>query len=459
MTGVFDGVRPSSTSRGAWPDRWRRCCSPTTAPRSPGSSRPAAIRSPSCPAIAVWQRGKRRAVLDLRDATDRERVPRARRRADVVVESFAPGVADRARHRPRDAARDATRAWSTARSRRTATPASTPTGPAIDALVAARTGPALRGPGHGRRHDRPPLRHARDPPRARRARRCMSRRRPRRPAVQRPRRGSASPPRTSPRVGISAALHVRASSTGRGQHVHTSMLQGALATTVGRVARASSTPDATDFMSWVIDPRAPKGFFKGADGRWMHHWVAAAGVHPRRQRRDDARPDRGSPPRGHADAHRRSAPRTWSCCSTTSRSLAEHDGPLPVRRLGARRRRGRRAGAARCGRRRRRCSTRRCSPTAASSRSTTRAWAASARSGRVRMSACPTDAPRAVAAPARTRPRCAAEADAPARARHRGHRPRPPAPASRSPGSRARPRPRGRRPVRHADARRSRRRR
>jgi crotonobetainyl-CoA:carnitine CoA-transferase CaiB-like acyl-CoA transferase len=31
--------------------------------------------------------------------------------------------------------------------------------------------------------------------------------------------------------------------------------------------------DAPGFQSWVIDPRAPKGFFRCADGRWIHQWV------------------------------------------------------------------------------------------------------------------------------------------------------------------------------------------
>ena len=27
----------------------------------------------------------------------------------------------------------------------------------------------------------------------------------------------------------------------------------------------------------MIDPRAPKGFFQGSDGRWLHHWVPLPG--------------------------------------------------------------------------------------------------------------------------------------------------------------------------------------
>src|SRR4029077_7555900 len=74
-------------------------------------------------------------------------------------------------------------------------------------------------------------------------------------------------------VAINAALFAR-EVTGRGQHVHTSMLQGALATTVGTWQRVEHA-ERDGFNSWVFDPRAPKGFFKGADGCWTHHWVAS----------------------------------------------------------------------------------------------------------------------------------------------------------------------------------------
>ena len=72
-------------------------------------------------------------------------------------------------------------------------------------------------------------------------------------------------------IAINAALVAR-EITGRGQHVHTSMLQGALATTVGAWQRAEHA-DREGFNSWIFDPRAPKGFFQGSDGRWTHHWV------------------------------------------------------------------------------------------------------------------------------------------------------------------------------------------
>ena len=43
----------------------------------------------------MWHRGKRSAVLDLRDDADRERFLALARQADVLVESFAPGTTQR----------------------------------------------------------------------------------------------------------------------------------------------------------------------------------------------------------------------------------------------------------------------------------------------------------------------------------------------------------------------------
>src|SRR5215471_3381454 len=40
----------------------------------------------------VWQRGKRSAVLDLKSAADREVFLELARHADILIESFSPGV-------------------------------------------------------------------------------------------------------------------------------------------------------------------------------------------------------------------------------------------------------------------------------------------------------------------------------------------------------------------------------
>ena len=217
----------------------------------------------------VWLRGKRRATLDLRDDGDRGAFLALARGADVVVESFEPGVAAKLGidHATLLAANPRLIHCSITGYGETGKHAHRP---AYDALVAARTGQQFESRGvAGTTIGR--LAHAEilpecDPPEAlligaRRAGPLFSGV----PWISLATFYNAS-------VAINAALLAR-EITGRGQHVHTSMLQGALATTVGtwqRVERA----DRGGFNSWVFDPRAPKGFFKGSDGRWTHHWVA-----------------------------------------------------------------------------------------------------------------------------------------------------------------------------------------
>jgi crotonobetainyl-CoA:carnitine CoA-transferase CaiB-like acyl-CoA transferase len=216
----------------------------------------------------VWLRGKRRATLDLRDDADRDVFLALARRADVVIESYAPGVAAKLGIGPEallaanprlvycsitgygEEGRHADR-------------------PAIDALVAARTGQQFESRGiigttMGRLSGHPVL-----------------------PGYEAPDGCMIGAPRPGPlfsgvpwisvatfynaMIAINAALVAR-ETTGRGQYVHTSMFQGALATTIGtwqRVARA----DRDSFNTWVFDPRAPKGFFEASDGRWVHFWV------------------------------------------------------------------------------------------------------------------------------------------------------------------------------------------
>src|SRR5207248_9569167 len=51
---------------------------------------------------------------------------------------------------------------------------------------------------------------------------------------------------------------------------------GVLATTVGSWQRVEHA-DHPSFLTWVPDPRAPKGFFRAGDGQWTHHWVPLPG--------------------------------------------------------------------------------------------------------------------------------------------------------------------------------------
>jgi crotonobetainyl-CoA:carnitine CoA-transferase CaiB-like acyl-CoA transferase len=217
----------------------------------------------------VWLRGKRRATLDLADAADRERLLALVATADVLLVSWAPGVAEElglgyeqlAALNPRlvhcsitgygESGRHADR-------------------PAYDALVAARTGQQYESRGVvggtiARLSGTEPILEGYEAPPQ-----CM---------VGAPRPGPLFGGVPWPSLAtfynatlaISAALRAR-EVTGRGQHVHTSLLQGVLATTLGAWQRVER-PDTPSFQTWVIDPRAPKGFFRASDGRWTHHWV------------------------------------------------------------------------------------------------------------------------------------------------------------------------------------------
>jgi crotonobetainyl-CoA:carnitine CoA-transferase CaiB-like acyl-CoA transferase len=217
----------------------------------------------------VWLRGKRRATLDLRDGADREVFIALARRADVVIESFGPGVAAKLGidHATLLAANPRLIHCSITGYGETGKHAHRP---AYDALVAARTGQQFESRGAvGTTIGR--LSHAEI------LAGCVA---PDGYTIGAPRPGPlfSGVPWISlatfynASVAINAALLAR-EITGRGQHVHTSMLQGALATTVGTWQRVEHA-DRDGFNSWVFDPREPKGFFKGSDGRWTHHWVA-----------------------------------------------------------------------------------------------------------------------------------------------------------------------------------------
>ncbi|HLG88099.1 MAG TPA: CoA transferase [Alphaproteobacteria bacterium] len=217
----------------------------------------------------AWNRGKRSAILDLKDTADRDVMLKLARNADVLVESYAPGVTKRlgidfdTLHalNPRliycsitAYGRDGKHA----------------NRPGYDALVAARIGLhwEQRGWPEGallhmaNRED--PFAEVEILPEW----------------VQGPPRpGPVFPASHWPSLGafyaasaaISAALRAR-EITGRGQWVETSLLQGAMAAACGAWQRAEN-PDAQFFNSWVLCSRSPKGHFECADGRWIHNWV------------------------------------------------------------------------------------------------------------------------------------------------------------------------------------------
>jgi crotonobetainyl-CoA:carnitine CoA-transferase CaiB-like acyl-CoA transferase len=217
----------------------------------------------------VWQRGKRSAVLDLKAGSDRRRFLALAARADVVVESFAPGVTARL-----GIDYDTLSALNP-RLVHCSITGYGPDGPdahrpGIDALVAARTGQQweARGPVGGTLGR-------------------LSGSEGMMPGLEAPPGCWVGPDREGPlfsgvpwvslatfyiaTIGVNAALRAR-EITGRGQHVNASLLHGVLATTVGAWIEAEHV-DTPYFQTWVFDPRAPKAFFETSDGRWSHHWT------------------------------------------------------------------------------------------------------------------------------------------------------------------------------------------
>ena len=223
----------------------------------------------SMPGAAAWLRGRRSAVLDLRGADDREVLLALVADADVMIESFSPGVTTRLGidaatvlernprlvycsitgygHHPSHAQR-----------------------PGYDALVAARLGLLHEQRGHMGgpipylNGDGPFLAELPIPEGM---------------APGSPRSGPIFTHTPWPSLcaaylattGISAALYAR-HHTGRGQHVETSLLQAALTLTSSKWQRAEHS-DAPRYRTWIYDERATKGFFKCSDDRWIQNWV------------------------------------------------------------------------------------------------------------------------------------------------------------------------------------------
>jgi len=215
----------------------------------------------------VWNRGKRGAVVDL--PGERDLVLDLADRADVLIESFAPGTTARlgidfdtihARN-PRLVYCSIT---AYGRDNRHSDR------PGYDALVGARTGLHWEQRGWvggavarmtGTAPNLPDL----EPPDG-----CwegVQREGPHLPYSAFPSLGAAFLAST----GIGAALHAR-EVTGRGQWVETSLLQGVLAVTCGSWQRAER-PETPFYDTWVFDSRTIKGVFECGDGRWVYHWV------------------------------------------------------------------------------------------------------------------------------------------------------------------------------------------
>ena len=267
MAGVLDGIKILDLSRGiAGPM--------ATMLLSDHGAEVTRIESPHAdpfrdqPGYHAWNRGKRSAVLDLKDDSDRAAFLALAKEADVIVESFALGTT-------RKLGID----FETLEAENPRLIYCSITGygrdnlhserPGYDALVAARSGLQWEqrgwvGGSAPRLAGKPPL--FPDFEVDRKKQQGAPREGPLFPASRFPSLGAAYAATTA----ISAALRAR-EVTGRGQRVETSLLQGALAAGVLGFAKAENI-EAENFMAWVGDSRAPKGLFECADGRWVHAW-------------------------------------------------------------------------------------------------------------------------------------------------------------------------------------------
>jgi crotonobetainyl-CoA:carnitine CoA-transferase CaiB-like acyl-CoA transferase len=217
----------------------------------------------------TWQRGKRSAVLDLKDPADLSALKALAAHADVLIESYAPGVAARlgidyealSALNPRLIYGSITAyGRDNEHSGR----------PGYDLLVAARTGLNWehRGwPESGVVH----MARGEDPF----------------PDLEVPWEWMQGPPRPGPMAtaspapslgafyalstAINAALVAR-ERTGRGQWVETSLMQGAFAAGAMMLQRAERY-QTEGLNTWINCARAPKGHFRCKDGRWIHNWV------------------------------------------------------------------------------------------------------------------------------------------------------------------------------------------
>ncbi|WP_373087009.1 CaiB/BaiF CoA transferase family protein [Sneathiella sp.] len=218
----------------------------------------------------VWHRGKKNAVFNLKEDADKSLFLKLAADADIVIESFSPGVTDRlgidyealAKINPKLVYCSITGYGEGGENRDL---------PGYDALVAAKTGLQYeqRGWPEGSLYHmagkEDPFAGALDidPDWVQGANRDG----PLFVASPWPSLGAFF----SAITGISAALFAR-EKTGRGQKVSTSLHQGALACASGVWQRADD-PDAEGYNTWIMGSASPKGHFQCKDGKWIHNWV------------------------------------------------------------------------------------------------------------------------------------------------------------------------------------------
>jgi crotonobetainyl-CoA:carnitine CoA-transferase CaiB-like acyl-CoA transferase len=267
MTGIFDGLRVLDLTRGI--------AGPMTAMfladaggdvvrvEPPGGDGCADL-----PGYAVWNRGKRLVRLDLTDGDGHRDLLGLVERADVIVESYRPGVTARlgidhtalAPINPRLVYASIT---GYGRDNRHSSR------PGIDWLVSARTGMQWDQRGYyGTRMEHimgtdAPSSTFPVPPGVEQT---GCREGPIFLAVPWPSIGAAFLAIT----GISAALYVR-ERNGTGQLFETSLLQAVLMENAMGWQRVEKMHPS--YRLWYFDRRAPKGLFESSDGRWLHQWA------------------------------------------------------------------------------------------------------------------------------------------------------------------------------------------
>jgi crotonobetainyl-CoA:carnitine CoA-transferase CaiB-like acyl-CoA transferase len=267
MAAVFDGIRVLDLSRGiAGPM--------TTMLLADNGATVTRLVAPEDPASAesderVWSRGKRSAFVDVRTREGRAAFHALAARADVVVESYAPGATAKLGIDHATLATDNPGLITCSITGYGRHPAHRDR-PAFDALVAARTGllydqKGRRGTAMEYIAGRPGPHPEFDAPAG--LVRGADRSGPIFPRTPWPSVGAAY----FAMLGICAALRAR-EITGEGQRVETSLLQGALAAVCLNWQRVEN-PDAPLYWMWPVDGRSIEGLYECADGRWVHHWT------------------------------------------------------------------------------------------------------------------------------------------------------------------------------------------
>jgi crotonobetainyl-CoA:carnitine CoA-transferase CaiB-like acyl-CoA transferase len=217
----------------------------------------------------VWQRGKKSAILDLKNAEDKKVFLALAKTADILVESYSPGTTNKLGidYKTLSALNPRLIYCSITGYGRDNELSNRP---AYDALVQARTGLMFeqRGWPEGA------LNHISGLPDPY-------------PDLEIPQDAVQGAPRPGPlfvashwpslgaffsaSLGIAAALRAR-QITGKGQWVETSLLQGALAGAAGVWQRVEK-PDVPGFDTWILNSKSSKGHFQAKDGKWLHNWV------------------------------------------------------------------------------------------------------------------------------------------------------------------------------------------